>query len=260
MVTLASSRARCTWAGVRSAWMRSSSSSFGPFLAPIRLQEAGVASRYRFSEAAVRWALPAGLGVRTCDACNRQTADRCRSSQPRGAAAPEVRAAAGQMSRIFAKRTQRSGAHVRLPCAIRRVSAMLAAFSRTSSTAQSGRYTAVAEILSGEELVSIMFLIIGSIVVLVSVGVGFVLGGGSLLLLLWHPLLKCWIICLRRRRRRLRHQQSAQGGEGLPVRRDGPAQAPEVQEGRLRRSLQAHVRHPGEGAQGRHARHRVAHR
>ncbi|HTV78436.1 MAG TPA: flagellar motor stator protein MotA [Steroidobacteraceae bacterium] len=38
-----------------------------------------------------------------------------------------------------------------------------------------------------------MFLIIGSIVVLVSVGVGFLLGGGSLLLL-WHPL-EVLIIC-----------------------------------------------------------------
>jgi chemotaxis protein MotA len=38
-----------------------------------------------------------------------------------------------------------------------------------------------------------MFLIIGSIVVLVSVGVGFVLGGGSILLL-WHPL-EVLIIC-----------------------------------------------------------------
>ncbi len=38
-----------------------------------------------------------------------------------------------------------------------------------------------------------MFLIIGSIIVLVSVGVGFVLGGGSILLL-WHPL-EVLIIC-----------------------------------------------------------------
>src|ERR1700727_2175091 len=34
--------------------------------------------------------------------------------------------------------------------------------------------------------VSIMFVIIGSVVVLLSVGVGFIIGGGSLLLL-WHP-------------------------------------------------------------------------
>jgi chemotaxis protein MotA len=38
-----------------------------------------------------------------------------------------------------------------------------------------------------------MFLIIGSLVVLISVGVGFVMGGGSLLLL-WHPL-EVLIIC-----------------------------------------------------------------
>jgi chemotaxis protein MotA len=47
--------------------------------------------------------------------------------------------------------------------------------------------------MSDEELVSIMFVIIGSIVVLLSVGVGFMLGGGSLLLL-WHPT-EVLIIC-----------------------------------------------------------------
>ncbi len=48
-----------------------------------------------------------------------------------------------------------------------------------------------------------MFVIIGSVVVLLSVGVGFIMGGGSLLLL-WHPtevLIICGVSL-----RRLRHQ------------------------------------------------------